>query len=77
MAFFSRLLQGLSIRRKLRKFAIASNIDVPAIDVAAVADTLGSAGQQSGVGAPDERSQVGKITGRFTENAPAGTPANP
>jgi len=51
MAFFSRLLQGLSIRRKLRKFAtellpaLHSNIDVPAIDVDAVdvdavADTL-------------------------------------
>jgi hypothetical protein len=46
MAFFARLLQGLAIRRKLRKFAtellpaLYSDVDVLAIDVDAVADTL-------------------------------------
>ena len=80
MACFARLLQALPIRRKLRNIAtellptLHSDIDVPAIDVDAVADTLARLGGHQAL--EHQRASRQNYEGPWTA-PPAGTPANP
>jgi len=69
MAFFARLLQGLPIRASFASLPLHSDIDVPAIDVAAVADTLALLGSNQALEHRTNEAKSAKLRGVEQTNA--------